>query len=335
VSAKVPAPVFSVTTPVFNGEHFIQRSYACLLAQSCGDWEWVVVDDGSTDATAERLRAIAALDPRVRIVTHAANQGRQGARESALEACRGDWLVVWDVDDLYFPDRLAVFARARERDYEFCCSYAVLVDNDLRIKGVRGFTPVPVAGRTFVHPGLGCRTDVARRIGYRSGPGKANIGEDNRLLLLLPLRHRGMWVDDTLTIYQEDREVTLRKALDANRGLLKVLQAIHGDRSLRSPLRARLRDIARLRGKLALLNLMQLYPRAYLWTVGRRSAGEKVEGWELGAEREQFVARLRAADFSVPPGELASVARELAAGLEFPDLTAPREPAPARAAEAH
>ncbi len=105
LTAPNAAPVFSVITPVYNGEAFVDRCYRCLALQTFTDWEWVVVDDGSTDHTAELVRRIA--DPRVRLTSYQPNRGRGHARLQALEASRGDWMVVWDVDDLHYPDRLA------------------------------------------------------------------------------------------------------------------------------------------------------------------------------------------------------------------------------------
>lgn len=131
-------PVFSVLTPVYNGAPYIERCYASLAAQTFGDWEWVVVDDGSTDQTAELVRAL--NDPRIRLVSYQPNRGRGYARYESLAAATGDWMVVWDADDFYFPDRLDKMNRARLDGYDFFCSYSVVVDNQLRVKAYAAST---------------------------------------------------------------------------------------------------------------------------------------------------------------------------------------------------
>jgi teichuronic acid biosynthesis glycosyltransferase TuaG len=58
--------MISVVTPVYNGENFVQSAYNCLCRQTYTNWEWVVVDDGSTDSTAERMEILASEDQRIR-----------------------------------------------------------------------------------------------------------------------------------------------------------------------------------------------------------------------------------------------------------------------------
>jgi glycosyltransferase involved in cell wall biosynthesis len=313
------SPVFSVTTPVYNGDPFIHRTYATLRAQTFTDWEWVVVDDGSTDGTADRIRAIAALDPRVRLVSYPKNRGRQHARTVSLQEARGDWIVVWDVDDMYYPDRLAVAAEARARGYEFFCSYAVLVDNDLRIKGVRGPVPGVLTDRIFVHPSLACRADLLRSIGYDSGPGHSGIiGEDVPVVIRLSGEHHGLWADDALAIYQEDREVRLDKTLDYYRSWVQYLRrTLRERRGTIGPLR-RMRIRLPVELRFVVLNLMRVYPDAYLWTVPLRASGGTVPGWNLSPDRREFVERLAGTDFDVPAAALPELAERLVRGLDFP-----------------
>jgi glycosyltransferase involved in cell wall biosynthesis len=313
------SPVFSVTTPVYNGDPFIHRTYATLRAQTFTDWEWVVVDDGSRDGTADRVRAIAALDPRVRLISYPTNRGRQHARNLSLQEARGDWIVIWDADDMYYPDRLAVAAEARARGYEWFCSYAVLVDNDLRIKGVRGNVPGVLTERIFVHPSLACRADLLRSIGYDSGPGHNGVvGEDVPVVIRLSGEHHGLWADDALAIYQEDREVRLEKTLGYYRSWVRfVRRTLRERRATTSPWR-RMRMRLPVELRYVILNMMRVYPDAYLWTVPLRATGGTVPGWSLSEDRTAFVERLRGTSFDVPAAELPALAEGLVRGLDFP-----------------
>ena len=58
--------LISVVTPVYNGESFVQSAYDCLCRQTYQNWEWVLVNDGSTDSTSQRLKELTEKDSRIR-----------------------------------------------------------------------------------------------------------------------------------------------------------------------------------------------------------------------------------------------------------------------------
>jgi glycosyltransferase involved in cell wall biosynthesis len=99
----------SVVTPVYNGARYFDRAAPSILAQSMSDFEWVIVDDGSTDTTPERLAALAASDARVRVLS----PGRLGyarALNHAIEQARGAYIANQDFDDRSYRDRLRLQA---------------------------------------------------------------------------------------------------------------------------------------------------------------------------------------------------------------------------------
>lgn len=98
------APRISCLLPVYNGEAFLEEAIGSILAQTFTDFELVVVDDGSTDSTPEILAALAAKDPRVRIVRQA-NGGIVAALNAGLAVCRGEYVARMDADDIALPHR--------------------------------------------------------------------------------------------------------------------------------------------------------------------------------------------------------------------------------------
>jgi glycosyltransferase involved in cell wall biosynthesis len=101
----VTAPQVSVVIPVHDREQYIGQAVASVLAQSLRDLEVVVVDDGSTDATAAVVERIG--DPRVRLLRSAENQGIPRARNRGLREARGRYVAWLDSDDVALPTRLA------------------------------------------------------------------------------------------------------------------------------------------------------------------------------------------------------------------------------------
>jgi glycosyltransferase involved in cell wall biosynthesis len=94
----------SVIIPTFNRAGWITQAVASVLAQTYEDFEILVVDDGSTDATLENL---APLGRRLRLVRSARRRGVSAARNLGIKAARGEWLAFLDSDDLWLPEKLA------------------------------------------------------------------------------------------------------------------------------------------------------------------------------------------------------------------------------------
>ncbi|MFT8245535.1 glycosyltransferase family 2 protein [Roseomonas sp. BN140053] len=99
-------PAVSVLLTTRNGIDLLPETLDSILAQRFRDFELVVVDDASTDATPALLGAYAARDPRVRVLRPESNLGVVGARNFGFVACRGRYLAALDHDDLSHPDRL-------------------------------------------------------------------------------------------------------------------------------------------------------------------------------------------------------------------------------------
>jgi glycosyltransferase involved in cell wall biosynthesis len=101
--------LFTVFTPTYNRRDEIHRVFESLMAQTCRDFEWVVVDDGSTDGGVEVLRGYeAAADFPVRIETQE-HGGKHVAWNRGVAAARGDLFVPADSDDAFHPEALERF----------------------------------------------------------------------------------------------------------------------------------------------------------------------------------------------------------------------------------
>uniref|UniRef100_C6E7H8 Glycosyl transferase family 2 n=1 Tax=Geobacter sp. (strain M21) TaxID=443144 RepID=C6E7H8_GEOSM len=113
--AAAAAPFFSVLIPTYNQEAFLPAALESLLAQSLDDWEAVIVNDGSTDGTAQVMERYAAADSRFRVF-HQENGGVGAALNTALEKTHGKWLCWLSSDDLFESDALETFAAAIDAD---------------------------------------------------------------------------------------------------------------------------------------------------------------------------------------------------------------------------
>lgn len=100
---------FSVVIPLYNKVGYVHSAVRSVLAQSLAPMEVIVVDDGSTDGSADAVLAIG--DPRVRLVRQP-NGGVSRARNHGIALARGDWIALLDADDWYHPEMLAALAQA-------------------------------------------------------------------------------------------------------------------------------------------------------------------------------------------------------------------------------
>lgn len=118
-------PLISVIMPLYNAERFVGESIENVLRQTVGDFELIVIDDASTDASAEIARAYAAKDNRIVLMHNELNSGAARTRNRALDAARGKFITFMDADDLCSPERfakqLAFFERHPQTD--ICGSY--------------------------------------------------------------------------------------------------------------------------------------------------------------------------------------------------------------------
>ncbi len=96
----------SVIMPAYNRETYIRESIDSVLAQTFTDFELIVVDDGSTDTTAAIVDSY--TDNRIRLIRQPENQGASVARNTGLDAARGQFITFLDSDDLYYPEFLKV-----------------------------------------------------------------------------------------------------------------------------------------------------------------------------------------------------------------------------------
>ncbi len=102
-------PAISIIMPVFNRAELVGRAVDSVLGQTFEDFELIVVDDGSSDGTAERLRSIA--DPRLRLIELERNLGGNAARNRGIREAKAPLITFLDSDDEFLPDRLASTVR--------------------------------------------------------------------------------------------------------------------------------------------------------------------------------------------------------------------------------
>ena len=114
---KKKAPNISVLTTVYNGEKYIEKTIESVLKQTFSNFEYIIVDDGSTDNTAKIIKSF--KDKRIKYYYHGKNQGYfnfHHAINFGLDKCEGEYVARIDADDICFSNRLEVQSRYLDRN---------------------------------------------------------------------------------------------------------------------------------------------------------------------------------------------------------------------------
>lgn len=116
------SPKISLIIPVYNGEKYVEECLKSIVRQSFSDFECIVADDGSTDATLEIIDRFD--DPRIQVINNN-HKGSSYARNSGFGAARGEFVIFLDSDDFFHPDMLrAMYQQATTQDTDIViCNY--------------------------------------------------------------------------------------------------------------------------------------------------------------------------------------------------------------------
>ncbi len=165
-------PAVSVVMCVYNGERWLREAIGSVLAHPGADFEFVIVDDGSTDGSPEIIRSY--RDERIRVVRQA-NQGLAAARNTGAREARGRYIAYIDADDVAEPQRLAVqsaFLNAHPDVAAVGCSVRIIDENGRLLLVQRVATGAALCRRRLFHgqfynygSSLMIRRDALREVG--------------------------------------------------------------------------------------------------------------------------------------------------------------------------
>ena len=135
------SPRVSVGLPVYNGERFLGEAARSVLAQTFSDWELLISDNGSTDATVEICRQLADEDPRVRYIRHDTNRGASWNFNHVVDESIGDLFVWLAHDDSWEPGFLQTCVDQFDADPTVVLAFSdvVFVDEDSQEIGSKDF----------------------------------------------------------------------------------------------------------------------------------------------------------------------------------------------------
>lgn len=201
------SPLVSVLMPAYNVAAYVGAAIESILAQTQGDFELLIQDDGSRDDTREIAAGFAARDARVRLLPDfPQNRGVVAARNALLSAARGEYWAWMDADDVSLPERLErQLAFLRDNPTVAAVGTAIaLADEELYVYDAQHF-PTDVE-RQRNDPYIACQTIMVRAEAARRAGGFRELfrlgGEDGDWLLRIADHADLTTLDDILYVYR-------------------------------------------------------------------------------------------------------------------------------------
>ncbi|WP_115120275.1 glycosyltransferase family 2 protein [Synechococcus sp. UW105] len=223
-------PKISIISPIYNVNSFLVSTHESIKAQTFFDWEWIIVNDGSTDSSAEICNTLASTDPRIRLFHLPRNMGRGFARNFALFHVKSPFTTIWDVDDTYPSTRLANIFNLLNSGCDYCWEPVYIVNSKNAI-----LRKLPYAGLSYFplpfHNTLSYKTSLGLSYLYQMLGTYGGIGEDYYLVYALAVKHTGKSIP-SYSRYFLSREQSNLKTFHSHLGRILALIRIFFNQDL-------------------------------------------------------------------------------------------------------
>lgn len=180
----------SIIMPAYNSAQFIRHAVESVLAQTYTDWELLIVDDGSTDNTAEIIASY--QDERIHMMRNELNLGAALSRNKALREAKGKYIAFLDADDLWLPEKLEKqLAFMQQNGYAFTFTDYRIINEDGTPQNKILHMPASLTYRQYCcNTAIGCVTVIIDK--YMTGPFEMpDIRSSHDMGLWLQIMKRG------------------------------------------------------------------------------------------------------------------------------------------------
>lgn len=227
-------PLISVGIPFYNAEAYLALAIQSVLLQSYHNWELILIDDGSSDASLEIANYFSKKDSRVRVISDGDNKKLPSRLNQIIKESKGDFLARMDADDIMHPQRL-------EKQYNFLkdntnfdvvSSGLISIDSKNRVKGYRAvheiycdFTKTKLS-YPIVHPSVMARKSWFERNRYSTKYPRAEDFELWTKSIINNDFHVAV-LPDLLLFYREEGNLSIDKIVNSYKDTLKIYSDYH------------------------------------------------------------------------------------------------------------
>ena len=169
------APKVSLIMSVYNGEDYLSEAIDSVINQSFADWEFVIINDCSTDTTGEILARYEAQDSRIKVHTNELNLRLPSSLNKALQYANGEYIARMDADDICLPNRLEKQVEFMEQNPDVAlssCRFMTLKNGVISSGGCGGKSDAEsikallLVTNPILHPGIIAKSEAIKNLGY-------------------------------------------------------------------------------------------------------------------------------------------------------------------------
>lgn len=225
-------PDISVIMSVYNGETYLAEAIESVINQTFKNWELIIINDCSTDSTAEILSDFSARDERIKVHTNEVNLKLPTSLNKAISLSEGKYIARMDADDICLPERLEKQYRFMEENGDVALSSCrfMTVKNGVYASGGAGgrcdsdaLCAMLLVANPILHPGVFARAEVMRKFNYDTS---LTCTEDLELWTRMATENQKMQIlPECLLIYRlHDKQITSTTLERQHTEVLKVQQ---------------------------------------------------------------------------------------------------------------
>lgn len=208
-------PLVSVVMPVYNVENFIDDAIDSILSQSYSNFEFIIINDGSTDHTLELIKK--RFDNRIVLINRKRNAGNYACRNIGCKMAKGEYICVMDGDDIAMPNRIYKQVEIMEKDTSLMAigSTFRLFNGTIRYKPIE-YELIKICllfNSMIFHPSMMIRKSALQQIGYYDE--LFQYASDYNLVCRLALHGKIINIPDILMQYRvHDNQISRAKKRD-------------------------------------------------------------------------------------------------------------------------
>jgi len=198
----------SIITPVYNANRFLNETAECVFSQIFTDWEWILVDDYSTDDSGKILLSLKERDSRVRVFFQNKNLGSGPARNKAIKEAKGEYIAFLDSDDFWKENKLSEHVKFMDQEKAVFShtSYGFTDEQGNRIRETYQVSDVPVTYQMLLkRTEISCLTAMynQKKIGKYYMPDIRRKQDYSLWLSILKDGHQSIPLNKELAMYRQ------------------------------------------------------------------------------------------------------------------------------------
>ena len=223
-------PDISVIMSVYNGETYLKEAIESVINQTFKNWELIIINDCSTDSTAQILEEFALKDERVKVHPNEINLKLPTSLNKAISLCEGKYIARMDADDICLPERLEKQFKFMEENSEVALSSCrfITVKNGVYMSGGAGgrcdnkaLRAMLLVANPILHPGVIARAEIMKKFNYDT---TLTCTEDLELWTRMAMENQKIEIlPECLLIYRlHDKQITSTTLQRQHTEVLKI-----------------------------------------------------------------------------------------------------------------